>query len=529
MAGLTGVSSGILSSSDITSLIQQATAANEIPITALQSAEQPLEAQISALGKVQSSLSGLQSALSALANVQTLSQRSTSSTSSGVTATATNQATLGTYTLSGIHLATAETLLSSTFSSASGSLGSGSLTFQVGSGAATTLSIASGQDNLAAIAATINQANLGVSASVIFDGAKYSLTLSSTNTGASSSFTVSGGGALSAFTYNGTTQNLTEQSGAQNATFSLNGVAITSGSNTINGAVKGLSLTLASSGAASVTVAQNTQPLLSSAQSVVQAMNAALTTIGQFSSFSQTSGAGPLLGDVGLQIVRTDLLNAISNPFNSFSASGSPSSLGAIGFSVTSGGQVTLNTATLQSAAQSNYTAVAGLLGAAGIATNSNVGVQAVNGAQPGSYAVNVTANGGGTLTGTIDGQAAIGDNGVLTATGTGPALGLSLAIANGVTGNLGSVTVTSGLFGSLSSILTGALDPATGSVTSEVTNLNASISSMSKQMATLAAEAQAQTQELTQEFSAAQATISQLSTVSSFLTSYFNMTSGGA
>jgi hypothetical protein len=49
----------------------------------------------------------------------------------------------------------------------------------------------------------------------------------------------------------------------------------------------------------------------------------------------------------------------------------------------------------------------------------------------------------------------------------------------------------------------------------------------MNQQMATLAQAAQTQTQQLTQEFAAAQATISQLTTVSNFLTTYFNMTSG--
>lgn len=526
MAGLTGVSSGVLSSDEITSLIQQATAAFDAPITALQNTEKPITTQISALGSVQSSLSSLQSALSSLSDVQTLSQRSVSSSSSTVVqATATNQAAIGNYTLSGIHLATAETLISSGFTSASGSLGAGSLTFQVGSGSAVTVNIASGQDNLADVAAAINQANLGVSANVVFDGSKYSLSLSGNATGGANSFTVSGSGGLSGLTYAGSTKDLTEESKAQNASFSLNGISISSGSNTITGAIQGLTLTLAASGSATISVSQNTAPLIQSAQSVVQALNTALSTISQFTSFSQTSGGGPLLGDVGVQIVRTDLLNAISSPFGGNSTF---NSLGSIGFSITSGGQVTLNTGTLQNAAQSNYAAVAGLLGAIGTATNANVGVQSIGGAAAGTYAVDIATNGSGSITGTVNGQAASGANGILTVTGAGAAKGLSLSIANGLTGNLGSVSITSGLFGQLATILNGALDKTSGSVTNEITNLNASVTSMNQQMATLAQEAQAQTQQLTQEFSAAQATISQLTTVSSFLSTYFNMTSGG-
>jgi flagellar hook-associated protein 2 len=432
------------------------------------------------------------------------------------------------YNISDIHLATAETLLATGFSSASGSLGSGSVTFQVGSGTAATLQIASGQDNLADIAAAINQADLGVSAAVIFNGSSYSLTLTGGATGTVNSFTVSGSGGLTGLTYTADTQNLTEKVAAQNASFSLNGISIASGSNTVTGAVQGLTLTLAASGSATLAVTQNVSPLVQSAQSVVQAFNTALATIAKYSSYDPTSGAGPLLGDVGLQIVRTDLLNAISSPSGTGAANGGFTSLGSIGFSITSGGQVTLNTATLQNAAQSNYTAVAGLLGAVGIASNPNVAVQGIGGAKPGVYGVNVSANTPDSISGTVDGAPATGSHGVLTVTQLGPLQGLSLTVANGLTGDLGTVTVTSGLFGELSSILTGALDPSSGSVTNEVTNLNASITSMNQQMATLAQEAQTETQELTQEFASAQATISQLTSVSSFLSTYFNLTSGG-
>jgi flagellar hook-associated protein 2 len=528
MAGLTGITSGVLSSSEITSLIQQASAAFDAPITAIQNSEKPLTAQISALGSVKNALSGLQSALSSLADVQSLSQRSVSSSSDAVQANATNRAALGTYNISGIHLASAETLISSTFSSSSGSIGSGSLTFQVGSGSPVTLNIASGQDNLTDIAAAISQGDFGVSANVIFDGATYSLSLTGDSTGAANTFTVSGTGGLTGLTYDGATHDLTQQSAAQNASFSFNGVTITSASNTINGAIRGLTLTLAASGSATVSVNQNVAPLVQSAQSVVQALNTALGTISQFSSFSQASGAGPLLGDVGLEIVRTDLLNAISSPFGGSGGAGGFTTLGSIGFSITSGGQVTLNTGTLQTAAQQNYSAVAGLLGAIGTATDANVGVESIGGASAGTYAVNVTSNSGGVVTGTVNGQDASGINGVLTVNGSGPANGLSLSIANGVTGSLGSVSITAGLFGQLTSILNGALDASSGSVSNEITNLNASVTSMNKQMSTLAAEAQAQTQQLTQQFSQAQTTISQLTTVSNFLSTYFNLTSGG-
>src|SRR5271166_710341 len=155
--------SGVLSSDQITSLIQQASTRFQAPANALQAQEKPVEAQISALGKVQGALSGLQSALAGLADVQSIAQRAvTSSPTGAVNATVTNAAAVGSYNLSNIHLAQAESLISSGFASPSGSLGAGSISVQVGSGPAVTLDIGSGQDNLTGIAAAINQANAGV-------------------------------------------------------------------------------------------------------------------------------------------------------------------------------------------------------------------------------------------------------------------------------------------------------------------------------------------------------------------------------
>src|ERR1700756_4145677 len=93
----------LLSSSQIQSLIQQASAADQLPAATLQTQEVPMKAQISALGKVQSALSGLQSALSDLSNIGSLNQRTVASSATGVvTATSTNAAPVGTYSLTNV-------------------------------------------------------------------------------------------------------------------------------------------------------------------------------------------------------------------------------------------------------------------------------------------------------------------------------------------------------------------------------------------------------------------------------------------
>src|SRR5579864_1069555 len=326
----------LLSSSQITSLIQQASAAFQLPAATLQTQEAPIKAQISALGKVQSALSGLQQALAGLADVGSLAQRTVSTTPNGVVqANVTNAAAPGTYSLSNIKLAHAETLVSSGSSSSSGSLGSGSIAIKVGGGSTVTVNIASGSSSLSAIAAAIDQANAGVAASVVFDGAAYPLVLTGDATGAANSFTVSGTGGLAGLSYGaGVSGGLAQTQAATNAGFSLNGLAITSGSNTVGAVIPGVTLTLAASGSATVTVSQSISGLDGAAQGVVQALNAALGTINQETAFSATSGSGPLLGNVGLEVLRSNLLNVLTSQTGS---AGSPyTSLGAIGFGITS-------------------------------------------------------------------------------------------------------------------------------------------------------------------------------------------------
>lgn len=517
--------SSVLSSSQITSLIQQSEQAFQEPATLIQNQEKPIQTQISALGQVQSSLSSLQSALAQLADVPSTPPRTVSTTPNGVVSgTATSAAAPGTYSLTNIVMAHTENLISSRFSSQSSSLGSGSISIKVGSGSPVVVNIPTGQDTLAGVATAINSANIGVSAAVVFDGTGYEMTLTGNKTGSANNFTVTGTGGVANLSYHGSGSAMTETQAATNASFTLNGIGVTSGSNTINGTVPGVTMTIQASGSATVTVGTNTSGLATAAQAVVTALNSAVTTIGQYDTYNPTKGAGPLLGDVGIETLRQNLMNAISGPGGVGLPIGTPyNSLSSIGFSVTASGTVTFDNSTFSNAVSTNYAAVAALLGSVGTATSSDVSVAGVGVAQPGSYAVNITSNSGGTVVGTVNGQAASGTNGVLVVNGTGAANGMSLNITSGVTGALGAVNVSSGLYSQLTGILNGALDTSSGTVTQEINNLNSTLTSMNQQITSLQQQAQQQTMLLTQQYSAAEQTLQQLSNVGSFLSQYFS------
>ena len=398
--------SGLVSGINVQSLITSLSAAYQQPITLLQNQQQSYQSTLSAWGSVQSSLSSLQSTVAGLQNVTQLNNRTVNlSNSSAVSGTASSNAPLGTYSLSNIVLAQTQSIYSQDFASATNTaVGTGTLQIQVGSGTATNITIDNSNNSLNGIAAAINQSNSGVNAAVIFDGTGYRLTLTGNNTGAANAFTVSTSGAtgsLASLSYSPSTSGgMTESQTARNASVSINGLAVTSATNTVSGAIPGVSLNLLeASGSTTLTVANDTSAFVTSVQSFVTAFNTTMGTLNQLTAFnggstsSGASGSGPLIGNAGIQTLRTQLLNLISGQGIGTTPGSAYTSLGAVGVSLAQDGTLSLDSGTLSSALQSNYNAVAGLFGQVGTATNANVQyVGAGNNTQPGTYAVNVTS-----------------------------------------------------------------------------------------------------------------------------------------
>ena len=111
----------------------------------------------------------------------------------------------------------------------------------------------------------------------------------------------------------------------------------------------------------------------------------------------------------GWRCCASNLLNAITAQVGGIGDS-PYSSLSAVGFGITSSGTVTFDNSAFQTAAKTDYSAVASLLGAAGRASNAECLGQVDSRRAAGTYAVNVTTNSGGSVTGTINGLAASGD-----------------------------------------------------------------------------------------------------------------------
>jgi flagellar hook-associated protein 2 len=367
---------------NVSELVSQLVSATQGPQeTLISNQTQAVTAQISAVGTLKSALSTFQSSLTTLDTPSAFGTETASSTDpTAFTATAGSDATLGSYSVSVTRLAQAQQLVSSPFAGGSSTaVGTGTLQLSLG-GTSFTVTINATNDTVAGIAAAINAAtgNPGIGASVVTgtDGAH--LVLTSSLTGASNTIQVAetdSGGGLAAVTYgSGNTANYTEPVGStpQDAEFSIAGVAYTSASNTVTGALSGVTLTLAAptTSPATLTVATDVSSTETNIEAFVTAYNTMQQSLASLGSYDATTGtAGPLLGNPLLLGTQSELQSALYSIVNT--GSSTYNSLASIGITTKSDGSLSVNPVTLSAALSTNYGAVSQLFsGTSGIATS---------------------------------------------------------------------------------------------------------------------------------------------------------------
>lgn len=387
---------GIGSGLDANSIVSQLMAVEQQPLTLLDKQEASYQAQITTLGTIKGAVSSLQTAAQALASLNAASYRATASDSSILTATSDGTAVAGSYPVAVDFLAQPQKLIASGQASSTAAIGSGAtttLTFTFGTisngslsngiysnanftanAAKTPVSVTIGNTNntLSGIRDAINAANIGVTATIVNDGSgsPYRLVLTSNDTGAANSMkiTVSGDAAIgSLLAYDPTaTQNLSQTLAAQNAQLSVDGVNVTSASNSVSGAIQGVTLNLlaqTTSGPVTVTVQRDTSSITSALNSLVQAYNGANHSIA-----SATAKGATLQGDWGvlsLELRVRSILGDSQNP------GGTYTTLSQLGISFQDDGSLALDSSKLSAALAANPSDVTALVTAVGNVLNT--------------------------------------------------------------------------------------------------------------------------------------------------------------
>ena len=427
---------------------------------------------------------------------------------------------------------------------------------------------------------------------------------------------------------------------AQDASYSLDGISLTSSSNTITSAIPGATITLLQGGTpgssgtvtpASTTLSfsTDTTTIDKNVQNFVSAYNAVNSFISQNTQFDPSSyQSGPLFGDFTTQQVQSQISSMVFNTVPGLPTS--MNSLSSLGFTLDSNNNLVFNQTAFNQALSTDPTAVSNIFGASGSSSNndityvsstkntSSVGTpEAVNitqaatqsnvtlsssyvssltsgdvltfsGGQLGSspYQLTLAANesaqnianqinsdstlknyfsaqvqsgnvvinslmygsqssftaksgsalsginttNGVDVQGTINGEAATGVGQFLTGnSGNATTDGLQIQYAGTATGNVGSITYSSGIANQMNNLIAQQTDPTSGILTADNNAMTAQINDINSQITSMQAFVTQQQNMLTQEFANMETVIAQLQQQGGQLSSLLGSSSSGS
>ena len=409
----TGLGSGL----DINSLVSQLVAAERSTADSrLFRTEAVALAKLSAFGSLKGALSTLQGALSGLKDADTFQARKSSVSDEDVLAISAGvDASVGSYDIEVSQLAKANSLASGTYNTTADVVGEGEITFRFGttvydSGTDTYTSFTENTDtteakitidstnsSLEGIRDAINDADIGVNATIVNDGSGYRLLFSSTETGADNSLEVtvteSGPVGLSQFEFNATNTNLTQTVAAQDALLTINGLLVTSASNSVDEAIEGVELKLLSTTSGTpvnVDVSRNNASVKSQINKFISAYNSYIATVNDLTSFNaDTLERGVLVGDNTLRSISGRLRGELNA---SIGGSASLQVLADIGVTTNANGTLKLDGSILDDILSENADQLAGLFSALATATDVDISFDSsTDKTLTGIYAVSVT------------------------------------------------------------------------------------------------------------------------------------------
>lgn len=368
MAGIS--SPGIGSGLDVTQLLTDLRSAENqklVPITQQKASE---NAKISGYGQLKNALEQFQASVNKLNDPKLYQSLSTEIRGgSAVKATASGEATAGRYDVEVTQLARAGSLATTSIQ------GDDALTKPL-AGASSSLTLTFGNDSegnsvtqnipltenssLESIRDQINDFDFGdgpkVSASIVNDGTGYRLALNSTTTGKEAS--------INDMSFSGVSTELAADSSTaykgRDAELKVNGIAITSATNRVEGAVAGVTLEVEKVTEAgspnTVVVARNTLAVREAVEGFVKGYNDLKTRIGELTAFNGGGdAAGDLIGDRAVRTIESQLRSALVGSV----PGGDITRLADMGIELNKEGELELDSSKMSKAVAENQDAVA--------------------------------------------------------------------------------------------------------------------------------------------------------------------------
>ena len=330
------------------------------------------ELKLSSIGSLRATVDTLAAAVAALKDFD-LDLAVTSSNKDAVTATAGTDADVASYLIEVTQLARAQSLASdgsSPFADPDAALGEGTLSITV-DGTTVNLAIASGSNSLRGIRDAINASAIDLQAAVVQDGAAWRLLLTSEKSGTEGAMTLTVDGTLDTRL---ASASMEETTAAQDALFSVNGLDLSSSSNSVADVLPGLTLELKAPTTQPVTISVGTDndALGEKLARVVTAYNGLVTNmkkLGAASPDGKTSG--PLVGDAGLRSLQRGVLGIFGKNLSTDVAANPFRNLAELGIKTSLSGEASLDTTALRKALSQDRDSVEALVGAFGASFSS--------------------------------------------------------------------------------------------------------------------------------------------------------------
>lgn len=395
-----GIGSGVLNQD----LVDKLVAAERDPkVQQFDLKTEQAEAKLSAYGQLKSAVTELRLPMRQLGSADAMQAFSADVSGSSVGVSVDSaEASRGTYNIDVTRKASAQVLASGTFEDRDAtSVGRGTLSFAVGD-KATNIEIDETNDTLQGMANAINDSDAGVSASIINTGTGYRLVMSANETGEANRINISAtdadgnntdAGGLSQFVMNDQVQNLDETTAAEDALFSINGIEVTSASNTVEDVVDGLTFDIKETGSSSVVVDRDTGKVAERVQEFVDKFNAVQSTISELTDFDAEEGQGSILtGDSTVRSIQNQLKRVLSDMVPGLE-NANVRSLADVGITTDwQSGELQFDSQKFEQQLLDNPDDVTALFAEQGRASDSQVEfVRSGNNTEAGKYAINVT------------------------------------------------------------------------------------------------------------------------------------------
>ena len=396
---MTITSLGTGSGLDLENLLSQLLAAEQQPVeNRLNRQEAGIQASISAFGALSSALSEFRTTVNNLDGTDNFNGRSATSSNEDIfSVSATSTAAIGSFNINVLDLAQAQRLATGDFSDPSDIIGTGSLTITSG---INSFNVSITDGSLTSIRDSINDAagNDSVTASIItvdeLDGSGdptgntvSRLVLSADETGVSNALTISvddddlgdedSAGLSQLFYQAGSPNNqLTELQAAQNARITIDGLSVSSSTNTFEDALEGVTINALSTSPDIVndppsvlTVGVDTSGVRDQIEGFVDAFNGLIQTLDQLTAADPENGVSAALsGDFTVRTLESQIRRTLSSSFSNLNSNFD--NLVDIGITTAANGQLEIDDDRLNNALNNGLDDIEGLFsGTNGIAT----------------------------------------------------------------------------------------------------------------------------------------------------------------